>query len=232
MRKNITTIISFALLLLASSCQQNDDALQISPNTFTKNVFGDVIPYDSLQSTIKNDIIAAHISFCTKNDSLYNLVIRGIKSQKALRVNASDASLGGPYTVTGYTSKTYLNSHTVMFPVSAALQARGLQPYVYYIADVYLYKYRVTVPHGATIVWQTTTNMSNMGQKPSNLSLYNYDAINVSLSNDGDVYDLTTQVTEVTHLATGQQITTAYIPINIVDPTTFQFKYAWALFSW
>jgi len=233
------SLILFAFMLFLFSCKQSDDALQISSNKTVDVVSENVILYDSLQIKIQSDIAAKNLTFCPGNDSIYNLIASSAQSNKShglLKASASIASTpssGGPYTCTGYTSKTYLNSYKCMFTtISAGLQARGLQAYVTYIADVYLYKNRVTIPHTATIAWPSTINMSNMGPKPSNNTLYNYDAVQVSAASDVDTYDLTTQVTEISHLATGQQITTAYIPLNVVNPSTFQFEYAWTIFSW
>ena len=232
--KKISFLFILSIIALITSCSQSDELSQ-HVNQISKEDVVPVISYDSLGRMNQNYFLNNyHVS--ERNDSLYEIISQLTTknvSSRSQRVSATETS-GGPYTVTGYTSSTLTNTYKAMFStVTTAMQNLGLSSGVIYIIQSYLYKYRITIPHNSSLILPPKSNMSNMGLEPSNTSIYNYDAISISTSTDGDVYDLTTQSNVVKYLVSGQEITPVYLPLNFGnDPNNLTFKYAWTTITW
>ena len=102
------------------------------------------------------------------------------------KIAPRNIEVGGPYTLVGYSSKELISTGPLMF--SSQPNDSRLQPFTYYLGYKYHYKYRITIPHEASLVLPTEfTSDSRTGNKPSNENLVGYDQYKISESAEGDV---------------------------------------------
>lgn len=118
------------------------------------------------------------------------------------KIAPRNIEVGGPYTLVGYSSKELISTGPLMF--SSQPNDSRLQPFTYYLGYKYHYKYRITIPHEASLVLPTEfTSDSRTGNKPSNENLVGYDQYKISESAEGDVYDLVTVIQDISYNISG-----------------------------
>ncbi|MDR0613349.1 MAG: hypothetical protein LBG45_07730 [Dysgonamonadaceae bacterium] len=134
-------------------------------------------------------------------------------------------------TVGGYDTKVEVDSYTIMFPQGYACDSR-IYTSQYYIQKTYQYKKTIQVPNGTSVAIPPQSIMgtySPMGRIPGT-SKIGYAISNLIPSNNTyDTYHLITEVREITHNISGQQIAPlnnpVYSPCNAITPNNFVFVY-------
>jgi hypothetical protein len=108
-----------------------------------------------------------------------------------------------------------------------------------YIVKTNQYKAVIKIPHGATLVLPPPSIMatySPMGNVPGTTNTVGYSAVSVSTDNSYDTYYLVTEIREITHNSSGQQIAAldnpVYIPCSAYTPSALAFKYQYDLINW
>ena len=143
-----------------------------------------------------------------------------LRAEKALQVSDWDVKqLVSSYKTIFYQGYFYDNRIT-----------RGIT----YVVNIYHYKKSLQIPKGASLIPAPSSamNVDNMGYIPGT---YGSDAIVgykfdlASTNSTHDTYYAITEVREITHNVSGQQIAPAhdpvYIPGKITNPHNFVFKY-------
>lgn len=203
MTKFLTTAF-VGIVVFSSSCSKDEPHLQ-----------GANMQFDETKSGLVTD------SVCNVNGRGDIIQQSGISSMMSSN-EAIEPFADSPITVVGYTSKEYMDSEVMVF--SQQPVDNRLSPFTYYIQDYYTYIYRITVPHGATITIPNASQISDTwptGMNPDNQSLPGYKVDFISGGANGDVYEFSTIIREISYNASGQYLGfTAYLPFRVGNPAT------------
>lgn len=227
--------ILFLMPIILVSCESvfessgSDEDLNVLLNSRELKV----IEVDSVTVLNEKGCVAFHDSSLIEQKSK-NLGLRFDTFEEDFqKIAPRNIEVGGPYTLVGYSSKELISTGSLMF--SSQPDDPRLQPFTYYLGYKYHYKYRITIPHGASLVLPTEfTSDSRTGNKPSNENLVGYDQYKISESAEGDVYDLVTVIQDISYNISGQYLGfTSYIPFRVGNPSTdIIFKYHWIKTDW
>lgn len=194
--KKISLLYLFGMILLSACENENNSVLEI-------NNLEDCL-YDNAGFLV----ISTVTDMSTYSDSLF--LTRAIQS---IQIDS----------IVGYDTKTFVTSGTAYF--NQQPNNTMLQPYVYYVTRKYNYSNTLTVPHNAIVAWITPNDNEQMGYIPGTLSS-GYIQELISSSVNGDVYRVTTTVTEINSTVSGQTLpSTVYLPFRVTNPNYLTFKY-------
>jgi hypothetical protein len=228
MKKNLTILLLLCVITL--SCSDQTETIN-STETALKDA---VIISSDDPSLFQN----ATLSAITKNPDIYN---NFVDSHSELWSTLKSSAL----TAIGYDSKQNLNSDgKTAFSISFAAQLRQYDSrvldlrYATYLTNQYLYKKDIIIPQGATLILPPESSMSTyipMGRIPGTTT-YGYKATFISSSSSGDVYQFSTQVTQISYTISGAQVASVDNPIFVstryYSPSNFAFKYQYSSIEW
>ncbi|MDR0614045.1 MAG: hypothetical protein LBG45_11400 [Dysgonamonadaceae bacterium] len=229
MKKNIYFLI---LSLLVWSCSQ--DAVINNESPLKQDQRLNSIIMSSDDAIIPDSVI--HYVIETSEQYLFE----DPHSELWVKESNLRSDISDPILATGYDIKEQVGTGTVMFSSSSTVEPR-IVPHVSYLYKKYQYKKVIQIPKDATLILPHVDIMHAyrpMGYNPGRTDRkLGYASVKVPTDNNYyDTHHLVTEIWEITHNISGQQVAPANNPIytfvGFRFPANIIFKYQYESINW